>query len=183
MPRTIRMSNRSIGAATKIDPHISIATGLPHGASCSKKRASWSGMISATAARATKRPLRNPSRSPDRHAIRPRGSNSATSRSNSCSARSQRSSAIAWSTTGWNSMQCRSDETSSKRANNRQNPEMVVAHNDETRPVAIRAGNFELRLAESDAEIEAAQALRYRVFTRRWRPRRQPEMAAARRDF
>jgi putative hemolysin len=60
---------------------------------------------------------------------------------------------------------------------------MVVAHNDETRPVAIRAGNFELRLAESDAEIEAAQALRYRVFYEEMAAAPTPEMAAAQRDF
>ena len=60
---------------------------------------------------------------------------------------------------------------------------MVVAHNDETRPVAIRAGNFELRLAESDAEIEAAQALRYRVFYEEMAAAPTAEMAAAQRDF
>jgi putative hemolysin len=60
---------------------------------------------------------------------------------------------------------------------------MVVAHNDETRPVAIRTGNFELRLAESDAEIEAAQALRYRVFYEEMAAAPTAEMAAARRDF
>ena len=60
---------------------------------------------------------------------------------------------------------------------------MVVAHNDETRPVAIRTGNFELRLAESEAEIEAAQALRYRVFYEEMAAAPTAEMAAARRDF
>src|SRR5882672_2941884 len=79
-------------------------------------------------------------------------------------------------------MPCRSTRPR-PRANNRQNPEMVVAHNDETRPVAIRTGNFELRLAESDAEIEAAQALRYRVFYEEMAAAPTAEMAAARRDF
>ena len=60
---------------------------------------------------------------------------------------------------------------------------MVVAHNDETRPVAIRTGSFELRLAESEAEIEAAQALRYRVFYEEMAAAPTAEMAAARRDF
>ena len=60
---------------------------------------------------------------------------------------------------------------------------MVVAHNDDSRPVAIRAGDFELRLAESDAEIEAAQALRYRVFYEEMAAAPTAEMAAARRDF
>jgi len=32
------------------------------------------------------------------------------------------------------------------------------------KPVEIRVGDIELRLAESEAEIRAAQALRYRIF-------------------
>ena len=47
----------------------------------------------------------------------------------------------------------------------------------------IRAGSLEVRLARSDAEIEAAQALRYRVFYDEMDARPTPEMAAARRDF
>jgi len=60
---------------------------------------------------------------------------------------------------------------------------MVVVHSDETRPVAIRTGNFELRLAETEVEIEAAQALRYRVFYEEMAATPTAEMAAARRDF
>jgi L-ornithine Nalpha-acyltransferase len=60
---------------------------------------------------------------------------------------------------------------------------MVVAHNDETRPVCIRAGDFELRLAENDAEVEAAQSLRYHVFYEEMAARPTVEMAAVHRDF
>ncbi len=60
---------------------------------------------------------------------------------------------------------------------------MVIAHNDEASPVCIRAGDFELRLAENEAEVEAAQTLRYRVFYEEMTARPTDEMAAARRDF
>lgn len=60
---------------------------------------------------------------------------------------------------------------------------MVVAHSDEERAVNIRAGDFELRLAESDAEVEAAQALRFKVFYEEMTAKPSAEMAAARRDF
>ncbi len=60
---------------------------------------------------------------------------------------------------------------------------MVVAHNDEARPVCIRAGDFELRLAENDAEVEAAQSLRYHVFYEEMAARPTVEMAAVHRDF
>lgn len=60
---------------------------------------------------------------------------------------------------------------------------MVVAHNDETRPVNIHAGSFELRLAEGEAEIEAAQALRYRVFYEEMAARPTAEMSLVQRDF
>jgi len=49
--------------------------------------------------------------------------------------------------------------------------------------VKVVAGDFEVRLAESAAEIDAAQALRYRVFYEEMTARPTPEMAAARRDF
>ncbi|MGD9741157.1 MAG: GNAT family N-acetyltransferase [Dongiaceae bacterium] len=51
------------------------------------------------------------------------------------------------------------------------------------RPVSIRVGDLELRLAESDEEVEAAQALRYRIFYEEMAAEPTPEMAAARRDF
>ena len=60
---------------------------------------------------------------------------------------------------------------------------MVVAHSYENRPVNIRAGDLELRLAESDAEIEAAQVLRYRVFYEEMAAKPTADMAAAHRDF
>jgi putative hemolysin len=60
---------------------------------------------------------------------------------------------------------------------------MVVAHSYETRPVDIRTGDFELRLAESGAEVEAAQALRYRVFYEEMAAVPTAAMAAVGRDF
>lgn len=47
----------------------------------------------------------------------------------------------------------------------------------------LRSGNLEVRLAESSAEVDAAQALRYRVFYTEMAARPSPEMAARRRDF
>lgn len=47
---------------------------------------------------------------------------------------------------------------------------------------AVRAGTLEVRLAESAAEIDAAQALRYRVFYEEMSARPTPEIAATRRD-
>jgi putative hemolysin len=47
----------------------------------------------------------------------------------------------------------------------------------------IRARNLEVRLTRSEAEIEAAQALRYRVFYDEMHATPSPEMAAVRRDF
>lgn len=60
---------------------------------------------------------------------------------------------------------------------------MAVAHLERGKPVDIRAGDFELRLAETPQEVEAAQALRYRVFYEEMAAKPTPEMAAARRDF
>ena len=51
------------------------------------------------------------------------------------------------------------------------------------RPVDLSIGDLEIRLAESEAEIAAAQALRYRVFYEEMTATPSPEMAAARRDF
>jgi putative hemolysin len=47
----------------------------------------------------------------------------------------------------------------------------------------LRAGNLEVRLAESTAEVNAAQKLRYRVFYEEMLARPTPEMAAQRRDY
>jgi putative hemolysin len=49
--------------------------------------------------------------------------------------------------------------------------------------VKVVAGDFEVRLAESAAEIDAAQALRYRVFYDEMKARPTAEIAAKRRDF
>lgn len=49
--------------------------------------------------------------------------------------------------------------------------------------VNVVAGNFEVRLARSAAEIDAAQALRYRVFYEEMTAHPTPEMAMRRRDF
>ena len=46
----------------------------------------------------------------------------------------------------------------------------------------IRAGNLEVRLAETAQEIDAAQALRYRVFYDEMGATPSPATAAARRD-
>jgi putative hemolysin len=51
------------------------------------------------------------------------------------------------------------------------------------RPVDLTIGDLEIRLAESEAEIAAAQALRYRVFYEEMSATPSPEMAAAKRDF
>jgi putative hemolysin len=49
--------------------------------------------------------------------------------------------------------------------------------------VKVVAGDFEVRLAESAAEVDAAQALRYRVFYDEMQARPSAEVAARRRDF
>jgi putative hemolysin len=49
--------------------------------------------------------------------------------------------------------------------------------------VKVVAGDFEVRLAENAAEINAAQALRYRVFYDEMKARPTAEIAATRRDF
>lgn len=49
--------------------------------------------------------------------------------------------------------------------------------------VKVVAGDFEIRLAQTRAEIDAAQALRYRVFYDEMKARPTPEMASLQRDF
>ena len=49
--------------------------------------------------------------------------------------------------------------------------------------VKVVAGDFEVRLAQTAADIEAAQALRFRVFYEEMAACPSPEMAACRRDF
>src|SRR5260370_39792652 len=61
--------------------------------------------------------------------------------------------------------------------------ELLGAPSSSAEIVKVVAGDFEVRLAESAAEIDAAQALRYRVFYEEMTARPTPEMAARRRDF
>lgn len=49
--------------------------------------------------------------------------------------------------------------------------------------LGLRSGNLEVRLARSAAEIDAAQALRYRVFYEEMDAHASPDVAARRRDF
>src|SRR5215471_9365589 len=49
--------------------------------------------------------------------------------------------------------------------------------------VDVRFGALQVRLAQDEAEIDAAQALRYRVFYEEMSARPSPEMRARRRDF
>ncbi len=60
---------------------------------------------------------------------------------------------------------------------------MAVLDVNRDRLVDVRAGDLWLRLAESAAEVEAAQSLRYRIFYEDMAARPTPEMAAVRRDF
>jgi putative hemolysin len=60
---------------------------------------------------------------------------------------------------------------------------MALTAFQERLAVQLVAGEMEVRLAESPAEIEAAQALRYRVFYEEMSARPSPEMARVRRDF
>jgi len=58
-----------------------------------------------------------------------------------------------------------------------------AARLDRVKPVDLRVGDLELRLAETPDEVEAAQGLRYRVFYEEMSAIPTPAMAAARRDF
>ena len=49
--------------------------------------------------------------------------------------------------------------------------------------VKVVAGDFEVRVAKTAAEIDAAQALRYRIFYQEMAAQPTPEMARAQRDF
>ena len=60
---------------------------------------------------------------------------------------------------------------------------MAVMIAESEKPVAIHAGEFELRLAETHEEMLAAQRVRYRVFYDEMQAKPTPDMAAARRDF
>jgi len=60
---------------------------------------------------------------------------------------------------------------------------MAVAQVAGLKPVEILAGDIELRLAENEEEIRAAQALRYRIFYEEMAAKPTAEMSLARRDF
>lgn len=51
------------------------------------------------------------------------------------------------------------------------------------KPVDVRVGNLLIRLAETPAEVRAAQALRYHVFCEEMGSKSSAEMTAARREF
>lgn len=60
---------------------------------------------------------------------------------------------------------------------------MDVTRSREHRLGELRAGHLGVRLAEADADIDAAQALRYRVFYEEMAATPSAKMAASRRDF
>jgi putative hemolysin len=60
---------------------------------------------------------------------------------------------------------------------------MVLPEYASTRPVEVRVGDIEIRLAEGEEEVRAAQALRYRVFYEEMSAKPTPEMRRIRRDF
>ncbi len=60
---------------------------------------------------------------------------------------------------------------------------MNVGTKQTDRIVDLHAREIEVRLAETEAEIDASQALRYRVFYQEMAARPTPEMAARERDF
>jgi L-ornithine Nalpha-acyltransferase len=60
---------------------------------------------------------------------------------------------------------------------------MVALQNETGRPVDVRAGDLQIRLAESAAELRAAQTLRYQVFVEEMKATPSPEVAAAKREF
>ena len=115
----------------------------------------------------------------------------ATRRSRSCSARSRRGSATGWSTTGSNCSPCRSTKPDraqemTRRREARERIATAVADPVATHraPIDVCAsGTLQVRLAETTAEIDAAQALRYRVFYRGDGRAADAEMARVQRDF
>ncbi len=60
---------------------------------------------------------------------------------------------------------------------------MVLPDIARAKPVELRAGDIEVRLAESESEVRAAQALRYRVFYEEMAAKPTPDMSRWRRDF
>ena len=60
---------------------------------------------------------------------------------------------------------------------------MALAHDTDHRPVDVVVRNLSIRLAESEAEVAAAQALRYRIFYQEMAATGTGEMARLERDF
>lgn len=60
---------------------------------------------------------------------------------------------------------------------------MVLPEYASTRPVDVRVGDIEIRLAECDEEVREAQALRYRIFYEEMSAHPTPDMRRVRRDF
>jgi putative hemolysin len=60
---------------------------------------------------------------------------------------------------------------------------MAIAQVAGLKPVEILAGDIELRLAEDEEEVRAAQALRYRIFYEEMSAKPTAEMSQLRRDF
>ena len=60
---------------------------------------------------------------------------------------------------------------------------MIERNKGAARPVDVVAGNLQIRLAESEAEVVAAQALRYRVFYEGMGATPSAEVADKQRDF
>src|SRR5579875_2334498 len=97
------------------------------------------------------------------------------------------------SATAWSSTPCRATGNGSPRANEACAPGAAGSIKvSAAAPAALekaglltapaRSGRFEVRLAESAADIEAAQALRYRIFYEKMGARPLPEMARRLRD-
>lgn len=60
---------------------------------------------------------------------------------------------------------------------------MVALTKENERPVDVRAGDLQIRLAESLEELRASQTLRYKVFVDEMKAKPSPEVAAAGREF
>ncbi|MFC5307570.1 GNAT family N-acetyltransferase [Azospirillum picis] len=75
------------------------------------------------------------------------------------------------------------EQTGMARTSPERSEETLVEADREGMPDGIRLGSLEVRLAQSAAEIDWAQALRYRVFYEEMAAIPTPAMQAARRDF
>jgi len=91
-------------------------------------------------------------------------------------------------------MACRCDENAAKRPGREQGSAnapkgqggleaMALTAYQEGSAVHVTAGQMEIRLAEAPEEVQAAQALRYRIFYEEMSTKPSAEMARIRRDF